>query len=55
MQAAAAHYLQRNNRTVGLFIPTDKAERVAIPATPDLAALVADYKGRAAHRRGRVF
>ena len=35
---------QRNNRTVGLFIPTEKAERVAVPATPDLNALVSNYK-----------
>jgi len=55
VQAAAAHYLQRNNRTVGLFIPTDKAERVPIPATPDLAALVADYKGRAPIAEGEFF
>jgi zinc protease len=55
VQAAAAHYLQRNNRTVGLFIPTDKAERVAIPATPDLAALVADYKCRAPIAEGEFF
>jgi len=55
VQAAAAHYLQRNNRTVGLFIPTDKAERVAIPETPDLAALVADYKGRPPIAEGEAF
>ena len=55
VQAVAAHYLQRNNRTVGLFIPTDKAERVAIPATPDLAALVADYKGRPPLADGEFF
>jgi zinc protease len=55
VQTVAAHYLQRNNRTVGLFIPTDKAERVAIPATPDLAALVADYKGRPPLADGEFF
>src|ERR1051326_3530392 len=31
VQTAAARYLQRNNRTVGLFIPSENAERVAIP------------------------
>jgi zinc protease len=55
VQAVAARYLQRNNRTVGLFIPTEKAERIAIPATPDVAALVADYKGRAPIAEGEVF
>ena len=55
VQAVAAHYLQRNNRTVGLFIPTGKAERVAIPATPNLPALLANYQGRAPLAEGEVF
>ncbi len=55
VKAVALHYLQRNNRTVGLFIPTEKAERVAVPATPDLATLVADYKGRPPIAEGEAF
>lgn len=55
VQVVAARYLQRNNRTVGLFIPTEKVERIAIPETPDVAALVADYKGRAPVAEGEVF
>jgi zinc protease len=55
VQTAAARYLQRNNRTVGLFIPTEKAERIEIPPTPDLTALLADYKGRAEMAQGEVF
>jgi zinc protease len=55
VKAAAAKYLVRNNRTVGLFIPTDKAERIAVPPTPDIAAMVSDYKGRAAIAEGEVF
>jgi len=55
VRAVAAHYLQRNNRTVGLFIPTDKPERIEVPATPDLQALVANYRGRAAISEGEVF
>ena len=55
VQAAAARYLQRNNRTVGIFIPTDKAERIAVPPTPDIASLVAGYKGRAALADGEAF
>ncbi len=55
VQAVAARYLQRNNRTVGLFIPTDKAERVPVPATPDLQTLVANYQGRAAITEGEAF
>lgn len=55
VQEVAARYLQRNNRTVGLFIPTEKAERIEVPPTPDVNALVANYKGRAAIAEGEVF
>src|ERR1043166_2971079 len=55
VQAAAGRYLQRNNRTVGMFIPSEKAERIAVPPTPDIAALVANYKGRAAIAEGEAF
>jgi zinc protease len=55
VKTVAARYLQRNNRTVGLFIPTEKAERVAIPETPDVPALVANYEGRAPIAEGEVF
>jgi zinc protease len=55
VQAAAARYLQRNNRTVGLFIPTDKSEKVTVPPTPEVASLVANYKGRAAMVQGESF
>ena len=54
VQAAAAKYLRRNNRTVGLFIPTDKPERVEVPPTPDVAVMVAAYQGRAALAEGEA-
>lgn len=52
---AAATYLGANNRTVGLFIPTKKAQRTTIPATPNLADIVGDYKGREAVAAGEAF
>ena len=55
VKAAAAKYLVRNNRTIGVFIPTEKPERIAIPSTPDVSTLVANYKGRAAIAAGEVF
>jgi zinc protease len=55
VQAAAAKYLQRNNRTIGLFIPSDKSEKVVVPPTPDVASLVNDYKGRALMAQGEAF
>ena len=51
----ASQYLVRNNRTVGMFIPTEKPEQVAVPETPDLEALVRDYKGRETIAEGEEF
>ena len=48
-------YLKESNRTVGLFIPTEKPDRSEIPPTPDVAALVKDYKGGAAVAMGEAF
>lgn len=55
VQRVAAQYLRRQNRTVGLFLPTEKPERVDIPAKPDLAKLIGEYKGRAAVATGEAF
>ena len=55
VQAVAQKYLQRNNRTVGLFIPTDKAERVPVPPSPNLAELFQGYQGRGVLSAGEVF
>jgi len=55
VRAAAGKYLHRNNRTVGVFFPSDKAERIAIPSTPDVNALVQNYKGRQAMAAGESF
>jgi zinc protease len=55
VQAVAARYLQSNNRTVGVFIPTDMPQRIAIPATPDVNSLVEGYTGREAIAAGEVF
>lgn len=51
----AAAYLKPSNVTVGTFIPTEKPDRAEIPATPDYAALVRDYKGDTALAAGEVF
>ena len=55
VQAVAARYLQRNNRTVGMYIPTVKPERIAIPSTPDVDALVSNYQGRDPMAAGEAF
>lgn len=48
-------YLKSDNRTTGAFIPTDKPERSEIPTTPDVDALVKDYKGNQAVAQGEAF
>ncbi|WP_231617314.1 M16 family metallopeptidase [Novipirellula aureliae] len=55
VQSAANRYFVSNNRTVGLFIPSDEAQRVDIPESPDLVALFSDYKGREAIAEGEQF
>ncbi|MFG0261506.1 MAG: M16 family metallopeptidase [Novipirellula sp. JB048] len=55
VQAAAEKYFVRNNRTVGLFIPSEQSERVAIPESPNLVELFQDYEGREAVAAGETF
>ncbi|HET6878947.1 MAG TPA: pitrilysin family protein [Pirellulales bacterium] len=55
VKRVAADYLHRDNRTVGMFIPSNKAEKTPIPETPDLAKLFADYQGREQVATGEAF
>jgi zinc protease len=48
-------YLKTSNLTVGRFMPDAKPDRSEIPATPDLTAMLKDYKGDAAVEQGEVF
>ena len=51
----AKKYLVRSNRTVGIYIPTEKAERAEVPVAPAIATLVDSYKGRDAVAQGEAF
>ncbi len=51
----AKKYLRRENRTLGMFIPSEKSQKVEIPASPDLAALFENYKGREDVAAGEAF
>jgi zinc protease len=51
----AHKYLARNNRTVGVYLPTQQAERAAVPVTPDVSQLVKDYKGGKGVAQGEPF
>ncbi|HUY32627.1 MAG TPA: pitrilysin family protein [Pirellulales bacterium] len=55
VRAVAARYLTAQNRTLGMFVPTEKPERTPVPGTPNVAKLVAGYKGRAKTAAGERF
>src|SRR6185295_4195269 len=55
LQRVAAAYFRESNRTLGLFIGSDRNDRIEIPAAPDIVALVKDYKGEAAVSEGEAF
>src|SRR5262249_36022278 len=55
VQRVAGCYLRQNNRTVGMYVPTQAAERVAIPAAPSAAELLKDYRGRVVTVSGEAF
>ena len=55
IKAVAAKYLVPNNRTVGMFIPTEKPDRVPVPETPDIKTLVDEYQGRKSISAGETF
>ena len=55
VQKVAQEYFVRNNRTLGLFLPTEEAQRSTIPEAPNLTELLADYKGREAVEAGEFF
>lgn len=55
VQAVAARYFRPTNRTVGLFIPTEKPDRTTIPESPDLEKLLAGYHGHQAIAEGEAF
>ena len=55
VQRVAAEYLKPDNRTVGLFYPTEKPDRAEIPELPDIATELEGYTGREAVAAGEEF
>ncbi len=51
----AAERLRADNRTVGVYLPTDKPQRAPAPAKVDVAALVMGYKGDADLAQAEAF
>jgi zinc protease len=55
VQKAAAAYLVPSNRTLGMFVPTKTPERAPQKETPDVAKVVAGYKGTPPEVDGEKF
>jgi len=55
VQRVWAAYYKTSNRTTAYFYPTKTPDRVEIPKSPDVAALVSNYKGEAAKDLGEAF
>ncbi|HYR92343.1 MAG TPA: pitrilysin family protein [Terriglobia bacterium] len=55
VQRVARNYFKPDNRTVGLFIPTDKPDRAEMPAAVDIVTMMKDYKGDPAVSLGEAF
>ncbi len=55
IQAVAAHYFKRDNRTVGMFLPEDNPQRAEIPAAPKVAEVLKNFKPHVAEAAGENF
>jgi zinc protease len=51
----AKAYLKPSNRTMGLFIPTEKPDRSEIPPVSDISSMLKDYKGGQIVAQGEAF
>jgi zinc protease len=51
----AKTYLKESNRTLATFIPTKSPDRTEVPATPDISAMLKDFKGSAVVAAGEAF
>jgi zinc protease len=55
VQRVASAYLKPSNRTSGTFIPATQLDRSPQPSTPDVAALVRNYRSETAIAVGEYF
>jgi zinc protease len=51
----ARTYFQQQNRTVGVYLPQDRPQRLTVPETPALDAIVRNYNGGSATAAGEAF
>lgn len=55
VQTAAQRYFKPSNRTVGIYLPTEKPDRSQVPALGDVPAMVRGYAGRPTVVQGEAF
>jgi zinc protease len=55
VQRVAAAWLRKDNRTVGIYLPTAAPERAPLGQRVDVAALVKDYRGDATTAQAEAF
>jgi len=55
VQRVAEAYLKPANRVLGVFLPTERADRAAIPSAPDLNAALDAYRGGDGVKLGEAF
>jgi zinc protease len=55
VERVAKEYLRQSNRTLGMYIPTNKVARAIIPKSPKVIELVKDYKGQKDLVQGETF
>jgi zinc protease len=55
VQRVAETYFKPANRVLGVFVPTEHPDRAAIPASPDLAAALREYRGGEGVKLGEAF
>ena len=57
VKRVASTYLKQSNRTVGIFVPTEKPDRAEVPFVrdADIAEMLKDYKGDATGALGEAF
>jgi zinc protease len=55
VERVARAFLKPSNRTLGLFLPDKAPDRAPLAQTPDVAAMMKDYKGSATVAEGEAF
>ncbi|HEX7599126.1 MAG TPA: insulinase family protein, partial [Polyangia bacterium] len=55
VERVARAYLKPSNRTLGIFLPDKAPDRAPLTVTPDVAAMMKDYKGSVAVAEGEAF